>query len=696
MGAGVAHRLGPSVVSVADVKNPASDPSPLTHWVAELRHARWRDDTTFELAGWAYLGAAAGAKPASSVRVYLQQEGGPRRLTADVTRLPSAEVNVHAKDSGMDHADDAFQAVFNLAPLLGAAPAGVFTHRWTAHVEVGDGEGAAVVAPFTRRYVWGSAGELSTEGFAGDQHVKPIWDDGAGLVFEHARRAVIADDIVFDGRIATGTLQVNGSFAPVASLIENAATKQQVMQRLEPAGGGRMRFSLQVPDAVEDDALWYVYAVDSSEARRRFHWSGAGRGREHGAAGNSTLFVRNGPAGVIRLEDHVLAASVTQVEHVAGDDAGEVTVRGTYRGVLPADTIVELRGSRQTLSAEACTVADGAFEARIPLVGDTTWARPGLAPVAGAYRLVMRCPGGRELTPKVAHSLAERLYVKIFTPVANLRIERDRQNHLSIDVRGPRPEVETGALCPTPAGCCLHVESFRREEAVYFESFSGKTASDNTLRLHDEIASRRPDLRRYWAVEDLSVAVPPGSTPIVIKSRRWWDVLASARYVVTNCWLSGCSSGDRTKMVLQAWHGTPLKLMGLDRPSNQAKSGYRQRTLREVAQWSILLAQNEYSADVFRQAYQYLGEVLVSGYPRNDILVGTTGAARRDEVRSLLGLPPQEKVILYAPTFRDGKGEIVRDLDLDALVDSLGPGHTVLVRGHANTLRHGDNLRGGV
>ena len=73
-------------------------------------------------------------------------------------------------------------------------------------------------------------------------------------------------------------------------------------------------------------------------------------------------------------------------------------------------------------------------------------------------------------------------------------------------------------------------------DAVYFESFFGRSATSNPRAIDAEVSRRRPDLPRYWSVDDHSIAVPDGAIPLVIGTRDWWRVRESARWIVTNEW----------------------------------------------------------------------------------------------------------------------------------------------------------------
>jgi CDP-glycerol glycerophosphotransferase len=112
---------------------------------------------------------------------------------------------------------------------------------------------------------------------------------------------------------------------------------------------------------------------------------------------------------------------------------------------------------------------------------------------------------------------------------------------------------------------------------------------------------------------------------------------------------------------------------------------------REAAAWDHLLAQNQYSADIFAPAFGYSGPIHVLGYPRNDPLAGEGATLGRRQARASLGLADDQVLVLYTPTWRDtakddaGRYRMVSHLDLHEWFDR-SPSHWVLgVRGHANT-----------
>ena len=111
--------------------------------------------------------------------------------------------------------------------------------------------------------------------------------------------------------------------------------------------------------------------------------------------------------------------------------------------------------------------------------------------------------------------------------------------------------------------------------------------------------------------------------------------------------------------------------------------------VKESRRWDVLLAQNTYSERILRKAYAFFGRpIWVEGYPRNDALV--TGDAAG--IRGDLGIADGERVLLYAPTWRDDLTEMVDFIDPEELARQTDS--VVLVRGHSRTIDTGRDRAG--
>lgn len=222
--------------------------------------------------------------------------------------------------------------------------------------------------------------------------------------------------------------------------------------------------------------------------------------------------------------------------------------------------------------------------------------------------------------------------------------------------------------------------------AVLFESFNGTSTTDNPGGVHALLRRAGVDVPMLWSVVDLSVPVPAGTEPVVLGSERWHEAVATSRLLVTNNNFPWYFRKCPGQYLLQTWHGTPIKRLLFDLRPDQVALTYR-RVMREQApQWDLLLAQTQSAAQDLRTGLGYGGPTMLVENPRNLRLVD--GLCDPGPVRDRLGLAEGERVVLYAPTWREAQrgGAPMQWSDLvhlPALVDVVrSAGARLLVRRH--------------
>src|SRR5699024_6301878 len=140
--------------------------------------------------------------------------------------------------------------------------------------------------------------------------------------------------------------------------------------------------------------------------------------------------------------------------------------------------------------------------------------------------------------------------------------------------------------------------------------------------------------------------------------------------------------GKHTYFV-NTWHGTPLKKMGTD-------IGDGNTSFRSKNSWNmdLLTTQSAYEADIFTRVFQLnLGICQITGLPRNDELCRVS-KERWAQIRSRLGLREKDRVLLYAPTFREYEKNSARECIFAPPVswarwkEALGEDTVILVRAH--------------
>ena len=187
--------------------------------------------------------------------------------------------------------------------------------------------------------------------------------------------------------------------------------------------------------------------------------------------------------------------------------------------------------------------------------------------------------------------------------------------------------------------------------AVFMESFGGRSGGDNPAAICEDLAAHDVRAPLWWSVVDGTVPVPSGAVPVVVGSQEWVEALRTSRVIVTNDHLPSWFSKREGQHLLQTWHGTPIKKLLHDAAPGSVSLRYQRLMARQVPQWDLLLAQNREAEQRLRRALGYGGQVRVGEYPRNVRLLGGIEVGRR--VRSDLGIGEEQRVILYAPTWRE-------------------------------------------
>jgi CDP-glycerol glycerophosphotransferase len=271
-------------------------------------------------------------------------------------------------------------------------------------------------------------------------------------------------------------------------------------------------------------------------------------------------------------------------------------------------------------------------------------------------------------------------------------LEVSTQERLALRVRSAVPDTERGK--GNAARMRAYYVSMRDEplrDVVFYNSFTGRQYSDSPRAVHEELVARGLPLRHEWLSVDGQAPVPATAEEVALWTRRWYATLATARYIVTNQHLPEWFQRREGQVVVQTWHGTPLKRIGFDIADvHFTDERYLEKLAAEAPNWSLLVSPNRFSTPILRRAFGYTGEVPEIGYPRNDILFRDRSEIDA-AVRAAVGIPPGKKVVLYAPTWRDdeyagGGYRISLRIDVQDAAAKLGDDHVLLVRRHPNVL----------
>ncbi|WP_042365544.1 bifunctional glycosyltransferase/CDP-glycerol:glycerophosphate glycerophosphotransferase [Streptacidiphilus neutrinimicus] len=415
--------------------------------------------------------------------------------------------------------------------------------------------------------------------------------------------------------------------------------------------------------------------------------------------------VKRSPTGYLQLVDQPVQPLF---EEVVADLAKEsFRLVGSYP--LPGRHALELVLRHPTQSrpeVHAFEAVDGRIDTLLPAVPVSGYA--GKIPLAwGDWQIFVRTPAPKEAAqdaPKPAECqarLSPAMHAAV--PVAlqargkTVRLTRQGYDGMLLSVSAALGPHERGDYHQYRLlnGALPAARKRPLLPQVLYDVFEGRSYSCSPRAVHEEMLRRGDgNVAHLWAVLDQRMPTPPGARSVVIGSAEWYEALARSRWVVGNTHLPTELERREGQVVVQTWHGTPLKKIGFDFENDWfTDTDYLRRLEFEARQWQVLLSPNRFSTPILRNAFRYEGEILESGYPRNDVLLAPDRELRADAVRRQLGLPPGKRVILYAPTWREhrlrlshGGHHLDLQLDLDTMRRALGADHVLLVRPHAHVV----------
>ena len=136
---------------------------------------------------------------------------------------------------------------------------------------------------------------------------------------------------------------------------------------------------------------------------------------------------------------------------------------------------------------------------------------------------------------------------------------------------------------------------------------------------------------------------------------------------------------------VQLWHGVSIKEIGLrNLAPGRALGPHFARVLATCGPYACLLGTAAAGEDEWRRWFAF-DRYAPLGYPRNDVLYreptdsDLAGCDRETYDRARATLARGKRVLLYAPTFRDGRPEWVLQAGLDKLAQAAAQGGDLLV-----------------
>lgn len=646
-----------------------------------LRSLRWVEPTTLALTFFVWIDFLAYADPGELTLDLVDEVGGRRPL--DFTRTRDNAVNHFAEHRDQDYSWGRVDVPIDVADLFSTADAEQ-TWRLEFALKVGD---VRRVGGVSRRDERGSAGPWSWHAIAprafdtGTVSVRV----GGGLGFELVTGpppSVQLSSATITGRRLAGRLVASGlTVNGVRAVGSHGPQIRGTLNR--DSDSYSFELSVPVSPARAGRPTWTLEVTTSDQTTHRVAWPPTA---EADWIDGGEVALTRSAAGLCEIREATATLVITEFSLI-DDPTMALRIKGWWLGPEAPGAQLLLTSGRVTLTGDLREASQGA-EAVIDLEVDP-WGR-GAAPVpADRYVLSLQCAGDSGVIEMSSDLIADLLRFRDarawswrpYRTAGEIGVLLNRP--LDLAERGPYYQHQLQlqrAAATTPLD----------DRAVYLQSYNGASATDSQLAIHQELRRRHPDWTLYWGVFDRSSWVPEGAHPVVLNSREWYAAVTTCRYLANNIDFDRWFTPRPGQKFLQTFHGYPAKSMGIR--LWRAKSFTPRRIDAELArtsqQWDLILTPTPEMDQHYRNEYNYTGEILSAGYPRDDALVGPAAAAIRQRTRELLGISAGQTAVLYAPTWRDDlatnyrNAEMAQHIDLEDASAALGPEFVFLMRGH--------------
>lgn len=226
-----------------------------------------------------------------------------------------------------------------------------------------------------------------------------------------------------------------------------------------------------------------------------------------------------------------------------------------------------------------------------------------------------------------------------------------------------------------------------KKNKIVLCSYYGKDYGDNPKYIADEILNQNIDIELIWLLKkDL---VNKNNIPKQIKVVKYGSLRAIFELSTAKVWIDNSRKMHYVKKrkeqyYIQCWHGIlPLKKIEYN-ARESLTNGYIKSAINDSKNANLMLMGIGRNENEFRKTFWYDGEILDRGIPKLDFYFKHHDVS---QIKSKLGIK-DERILLYAPTFRKNNELDVYDLDFnrckEVLEESTGDKWSILLRLHPN------------
>ena len=198
-----------------------------------------------------------------------------------------------------------------------------------------------------------------------------------------------------------------------------------------------------------------------------------------------------------------------------------------------------------------------------------------------------------------------------------------------------------------------------KNNRIVFQNFFGKGYGDNPKYIAEELLKRNRDFELIWLVKGKYYS----NIPIRIKQIKRGTLnelyyLSTAKIWIDNSRKHNGVTKRNKQFYIQTWHGD-LALKKIEKDTiNSLSKEYIKTAINDSKMIDYIISGSDFFSKIVKRAFWYEGKILECGSARTDIIINNKHSRN-------------DRIALYAPTFRDNGDTSAYNLDYERIVEEL-------------------------
>ena len=206
-----------------------------------------------------------------------------------------------------------------------------------------------------------------------------------------------------------------------------------------------------------------------------------------------------------------------------------------------------------------------------------------------------------------------------------------------------------------------------KKEKIIFINFNGKGYGDSPKYICEELLKSNIKLDLVWVVNNLDdIKFPEEVRKVKKYSLKYFYELSTANVWINNSRFDSFVKKRKKQLYIQTWHGgLALKKIEYD-AYDKLSEYYKKVIINDNKMIDIMISNSEFCTQMYKRGFKFNKDILEIGTPRNDKLL-KYNEIEIDEIKKKFNIEKDEKILLYAPTFRDSYINNPYDVDFEKI-----------------------------